>query len=136
MSIAATVRTVIAGDADVIAVAGNRICVDFIPEDSIMPAALLYIIHEESFDCLSGFVGLENAKIRIECYGQTRSEADALHRVIRASLNGLIGEHNGTMIKGVSQASGRIYLADKPNDGTDNWLFKTIQTFEVTYNSF
>jgi hypothetical protein len=136
MSIAATIRTIIADSPDVIAIAGDRICVDFIPEDSIMPAALLYIIHEESFDCLSGFVGLENAKIRIECYGQTRAEADGLHKVIRSSLNGIIGEHYGTMIKGISQASGRIYLVDKPNDGTDNWLFKTIQTFEVTYNSF
>ena len=136
MSVAVSIRGVIAASADVIALAGNRICVDFIPEDSVMPAALLYIIHEESFDCLSGFVGLENAKIRVECYGETRGQSDELHKAIRSSLNGLLGMHYGTMIKGVSQASGRIYLVDRPNDGTDNWLFKTIQTFEVTYNSF
>lgn len=136
MSIAVSIRGVIAASTDVQLIAGNRICVDFVPEDSIMPAALLYIIHEEAFDCLGGFVGLERAKIRVECYGETRGQSDGLHKAIRSSLNGLIGEHYGTMIKGVGQASGRIYLVDKPNDGTDDWLFKTIQTFEVTYNSF
>lgn len=136
MSIAAEIRGIIAADPDVIALAGGRICVDFIPEDSIMPSALLYIISEKSEDCLSGFVGFETAKIRTECYGQTRQEADALHKALRGSLNGVLGRYGDIVIKGIGQDTGRSYLVEKPNDGTDNWLFRTIQTFEVTYNSF
>jgi hypothetical protein len=136
MSVAAAVRSIIAADASVIALAGNRVCVDFIPEDSTMPAALLYIASEKAEDCLSGFVGFETANVRLECYGETRKQADDLHAAARASLNGKRGTYNGTRIKSISQATGRMYLVDKPNDGTDHWLFRTVQAFEVSYNSF
>lgn len=136
MSVAASIRSIIANDSAVIALAGNRICVDFIPEDSILPAALLYISTETAYDCFDGFVGFDVARIRVEAYGNSRSDADALHGAIRGSLNGVTGEHYGTMIKGIGQNTGRAYLIDRPNDGTDSWLFRTIQTFEVTYNSF
>ncbi len=136
MSVATAVRHIIATDATVQSLASNRVAVDFIPEDSTMPALLLYIISEESEDCLSGFVGFETAKIRVECYGESRSQADALHAAARAALNGERGVYSNTFIKGIGQATGRSYLVDKPNDGTDHWLFRTIQTFEVSYNSF
>ena len=136
MSVVTAVRSIIADDSTVQSLAGNRIHVDFIPEDSTMPAALLYVISEQSEDCLDGFVGFETAKIRVECYGESRSQADALHAAARASLNGERGVYSGTFIKGIGQDTGRAYLVDKPNDGTDHWLFRTIQTFEVSYNSF
>ncbi len=105
-------------------------------EDTEMPSLLLYIASETSEDCLDGFVGFENARIRIESYGENRSQADSLHAAARSALNGVRGMHSRTMIKGISQNTGRAYLVDRPNDGTDSWLFRTIQTFEVTYNSF
>ena len=136
MSIATSIRSIIAADATVQSIAGTRVSVDVIHQDSVMPALLLYIVSESSQDCLDGFVGFESARIRIECYGETRSQADALHAAARASLNGTLGLHYGTMIKGIGQSTGRAYLVDRPNDGTDSWLFRTIQTFEVNYNSF
>ena len=136
MIVATAVRQIIADDATVTSLAGNRVTVDFIPEDSVMPALLLYIVSESAEDCLSGFVGFETAKIRVECYGETRSQADALHAAARAALNGERGVYSNTFIKGIGQDTGRVYLVDKPNDGTDHWLFRTIQTFEISYNSF
>lgn len=135
-NIITAIRKIIAESPAVIAQAGNRVCVDFIPEESDMPAMLLYVANETASDCFDGFVGFETARIRIECYGETRAQADELHKSARESLNGVVGVHGDVMIKGIGQNTGRAYLVDKPNDGTDQWLFRTIQTFEVSYNSF
>ena len=137
MSYAITaIRDIIAADVTVQSLVGNRITIDFVPEDSQKPALMLYTVSETSEDCLSGFIGFENARIRVEAYGESRKQADDAHSAARNAINGIRGVYSGTWIKGVAQSTGRAYLVDKPNDGTDRWQFRTIQSFEVTYNSF
>lgn len=117
-------------------VVGSRVYADVMPEDVEKPAILLYVTSENAEDCLGGFVGYEVARVRVEAYGNSRSMADGALEQARQSLNGYTGVAVTLPIKGVSQATGKIDLVDKPNDGTDRWLFRTVQNFLVTYNSF
>ena len=126
----------IKNDPAVQALVNTRVYGDFVPEDCQKPAIVVYVSSETSEDCLDGFTGFETATIRVEGYGRTRSEADAALHAARMSLNGLFGVVQGIPIKGVSQNTGAIHLIDKPNDGTDRWQFRSVRSFDVSYNSF
>lgn len=126
----------IKNDAATVALVGSRVFIDVLPQDTQKPAILVYVSTETSEDCLSGFVGFEMCTLRVEAYGRSREEADAAVQAARLSLNGLIGVVNGVHIRGVGQNTGVIHLVDKPNDGTDRWQYRSVQSFDVSYNSF
>jgi len=130
------VVSILKADAGVIALVGSKVYGDFMPEDVQKPALLAYITSEVAEDCLNGFTGFEDARVRIEAYGLTRESADAVVEAARQALNGILGVYAGVPIKGVSQATGKLHLVDIPNDGSDRWQFRTAQSFEISYNSF
>ena len=130
------VVSILKADASLGALVGSRIYGDFMPEDIQKPAVLAYITSEVAENCFDGFVGFENARVRVEAYGLTRESADDVIEAARQSLNGILGTYSGVPIKGVAQATGKIHLVDIPNDGTDRWQFRTAQSFEIAYNTF
>ena len=113
----------------------GRVYADFIPEGSAKPAAILFSTYEEPFDCLVEFMPISIATVRFEAYGETREEANDLSEAIEQSLRGYTGQLAGddVFINGVSRQTGQIHLVDIPHDGTDNWQFRTAQSFEVSY---
>lgn len=124
-------------DSGVQALVGTRVFADFAPEDVQKPAVVLYISSETANDCLTGMVNFDEARIRIESFGTTRASADDVCQACRVALNNLmVDNYSGTSIQGVSQTTGKIHLIDKPNDGTDRWQFRTIQSYLITYHSF
>ena len=127
---------ILKADATLTALVGARVYGDFMPEDIQKPAVLAYITSETAENCFDGFVGFENARVRLEAYGLTRDSADEVMEAARQSLNGVLGTYAGIPIKGVAQATGKIHLVDIPNDGTDRWQFRTAQSFEISYNTF
>ena len=54
---------------------------------------------------------------------------------LEAALNGYRGQADGDTIfvNGVKRKSGRIHLVDSPQDGTDQWMFRTVMNFDVNY---
>ena len=135
-SILPAVVSILKNDAGVQLACSSRVYADVMPEDVEKPAILLYTTSEDAEDCLGGFIGFENARLRIEAYGLTRGSAEDTMESARQALNGLIGTFEGVPIKGISQATGKMHVVDIPNDGTDRWQFRTIQSFEISYNSF
>lgn len=136
MTVLGALSTTLLGSTAVTDLIGQRLHTDVINQDSQRPAALMYVVTERAENCLNGFVGFETATVRIEAYGRSRLEADLVMQAIKESLNGLIGVVSGTPIRGISQNTGIIHLVDKPNDGTDQWQFRSVQSFDVSYNSF
>lgn len=113
----------------------GRVYADFVPEGSLKPAAIVYSTYEEPFDCLVDFLPTSIATVRFESYGDTRQQANDLSEAIEESLNGYYGEiaGDGIYIHGVSRQTGQIHLVDIPNDASDNWQFRTAQSFEISY---
>lgn len=136
MTALSAVLFTIRNDATVTGLVGTRVYPDFLPEDSQKPAVIAYVSTEVSENVIDGFLGFETATIRVEAYGRSRSEADGVIQAARMSLNGMFGVVNGTPIKSLSQNTGILHLIDKPNDGTDRWQFRSVQSFDVSYNSF
>ncbi len=123
-------------DATLTSIVGDRIFGDFMPEDTQKPSLLVFITSEVSENCLAGFVGFEDARVRVEAYGLTRESSDAVAEAARMSLNGKLGVYSGVPIKCISQATGKLHLVDIPIDGSDRWQFRTAQSFEISYNTF
>ena len=135
-SVIPAIISIFKADTDLTTLVESRVYADVMPEDVQKPAVLAYITSETAEDCLGGFVGFENARIRVEAYGLTRKSADIALEAARQSLNGVIGTYAGIPIKGISQSTGKLNLVDIPNDGTDRWQFRSAQSFEISYNTF
>lgn len=135
-SVIPAVVLIFKADATLTSLVGQRIYGDYMPEDIQKPALLAYQTSETAESCFNGFIGFENARIRVEAYGLTRDSSDAVIEAARQSLNGALGTYGGVPIKGISQATGKLHLVDIPNDGTDRWQFRSAQSFEIAYNTF
>ena len=136
MSILEAIIYTIKNDATVQGLVGARVHADVLPEDSPKPALLAYVSTETAEDCLTGFIGFDTATIRVESTGLTRKSANETLQAARMSLNGLQGIVQGVPIQGVSQSTGIFHLSDKPNDATDRWQFRSVQSFDISYHSF
>ena len=132
-----TAIAAVKADATVFSISGGRIFADFVPEDTQKPAAILYTTFEEPFDCLDSFTSMSIATVRFESYGDTREQADDLATAIEDALNGYRGKISGDTIfvNGVKRQTGKIHLVDIPNDGTDNWQFRSVQSFDISYTT-
>ena len=135
-SVLPAIVSILKNDAGLTTLCSQRVFADVMPEDVAKPAVLLYTTSETAEDCLNGFIGFESARIRLEAYGLTRGSAEDTMEAARQSLNGLVGVYYDVPFRGVSQATGKMHVVDIPNDGTDRWQFRTIQSFEISYNSF
>lgn len=130
-----TLISITKNNTKVQSVCSGRIYADYIPEGSVKPSALLYATYEDAFDCLENFLPVAISTVRFESYGDTRQQANDLAEAIEESLNGYTGTIAGDTIHihGVSRQTGQIHLVDIPNDGTDNWQFRSVQSFDVSY---
>lgn len=116
---------------------GGRVFADYVPEGSSKPSVILYTTFEEPFDCLDSFTSMSIATVRFESYGDTREQADDLAGAIEDALDGYRGKitDDTIFINGVKRQTGKIHLVDIPNDGTDNWQFRSVQSFDISYTT-
>ena len=135
MSILATTRTRLIGDTNLVALATGGIFVDISPPEEYRPHVLLYGIYEETEDCLTNFESFQSTSIRFEAVATSRSEAEQVMRLVEAALDGWRGREPGDeiFVNGVKRKTGRTQLVSPPQDGTDQWLFRTIMNFDINH---
>lgn len=138
MTGAAAIRAILASDSAIVAQVNNRIFPDYLPEDCQMPAIALWTVTATPFDCLGGGQGMEKGRIRVESFANTRAKADELWLLCNKALVKDIkrGEFGGVQVIALSQGTGSHHLADRPYDGTDKWMYRTIQSFDISYNLY
>ena len=135
MSILATTRTRLISDAALVADATGGIFVDVSPPELYSPHVLLYGTYEDTEDCLTHFESFQTASIRFETIATSRQQAEQTMKLVEAALNGWRGRATGDdiFVNGVKRKTGRIHLVDSPQDGTDQWLFRTIMNFDINH---
>lgn len=131
----AAIRQMLIGDPEVSAVVGDRVYPDWFKQDTQMPAICMWTISSKPFACMDGGLGIEASLVRVECLSRTRSEADSLwlktnKALTRQNKKGLYG---GVMVQSLTQSTGSYHMADRPYDGSDKWIYRTIQSFEIYY---
>lgn len=136
MSILATTRTRLVSNASLVAEATGGIFVDISPPEEYRPHVLLYSTYEDTEDCLTHFEKFQSVSLRFESIATSRAEAESVMMKVEAALDGWRGRESGdtVFVNGVKRKTGRIHLVDSPQDGTDQWLFRTIMNFDINYH--
>ena len=135
MSILATVRNVLVSDSPLNTAATGGIYVDVSPPEEYRPNIVFYSTYEDVEDCLNHFESWQTVSLRFESSATSREDAESLMIKLEAALNGYRGQIDGDniFVNGVKRKSGRIHLVDSPQDGTDQWMFRTVMNFDVNY---
>ena len=131
----AAIRTILADNAEIIALCGNRVYPDYLAEDTQMPAIALWTVTGTAYDCMNGGLGFMRDRVRVEAFANTRGLADQIWLICNKALtqNPVRGNFGGVQVSAITQANGPHHLADRPYDGTDKWLYRTIQSFDISY---
>ena len=135
MSILADFRTRLVGNSSVSGLATGGVHIDITPPEEYRPHLLFYITYEDTEDCLTHFMDFQSAAVRVEAIANSRAEAEALMRQCEKALDGWRGRHSGSsvFVNGVKRKTGKTQLVDTPQDGTDQWRFRTLMNFDVNY---
>ncbi len=131
----AAIRHMLVNDPDVSAIVGPRVYPDWLKQDAVMPSIVLWTVSSRAYGVMDGGLGIEASDIRVECIANTRSEADELWLKVNKALTrtNKKGLYNGVMVQSMSQSTGSYNMADRPVDGSDRWVYRTIQSFEIYY---
>lgn len=128
-------RDLLLSDPQIAATVGTRIYPDRLAQGVAIPAISFFVISTDANDCLAGAVGVDTARIQVECFAPTRYAAGQLANLVRVKLSGFRGVVSGVMLKGTGQASGQQYGLDRSQAGTDEGRPFIRQDFFTTYNS-
>ena len=134
MSLAEAFRTLVLQSADVAAMVDSRVYTDQMPQTAKTPAVAFFVVTETANNCLDRGGYFDEATMQVESYGQTRIEADTLWKLVRNQIDGFVGLSAGIKLK-VSQSSGRYWMTDRPEEGSDFWRYGSVQDFTVFYAS-
>jgi len=137
-NVIAAVRTILLADPSVSISVGTRIYPGQFPEDTEKPAVCLWAVSSEAFDCLDGGIGMETPRIRVEVVSPSRETSDNiwLECNIALSKNFTPGVYAGTFVRSIGQSGGHFHIEDRPYDGSGRWLYRTIQSYQVTYHLY
>lgn len=132
------IRDILISNVDVSAIVLNRIYPDWLKQDTELPAICLWTVSSKSFDCMGGGLGMEANNVRVECIGNTRAVADDLWIQVNKALvkNNKHGVYGGVTVQSMTQSTGSYQIADRPVDGSDRWMYRTIQSFEIYYHLY
>lgn len=114
------------------AICAERGYPDILPKDCLLPAFTYEVISEIPSHHLGGTSGLRQARVQFDCYADSRKQANELDEAILAAIDMVRNTLGGTFCNTV-QAQERISDSDKPEDGSDEWRFRTIRDYLVWY---
>lgn len=117
----------LAADAGVLALVGDRISWGLVPQGSTDPAIAMHEISSLPTYTMEGQVDLVPVRVQIDARGLTFHSAMTVARAVRAKLSGFSGTEGGTEFLGIFQVSGRT-LFEKAGDR----VYHTVSTdFEI-----
>ncbi len=138
VDIGAELRTLTLSDATVAQLVGTRMYSDAMPQNAAMPAIEYMVIDTVPNEHLGGIIAATQARVQIDSYAVTRSEANELADAVRLALE---HQHRGetaataTFINEISLASGEIYGLIEAEVGTDQRRYVTTLDFLVYYRT-
>lgn len=134
--ISATIRALTIADAAVAALVGTRMHSDFLPQKATLPAIVYQVIDTLPHEHLAGIADVSRARIQIDAYADSRTEANDLGNKIRLALEKKHrGDNSGQFINEINLATGEVHSIDRPSAGSDERRFITTHDFYVHYRT-
>lgn len=127
-------RLLMLDDADVVELIVDRIFTDVLEQGVCLPAVVMSRLSAVDEMKLSDRAKGVNARIQIECYAATRSEARSVVRAIKdADITQTKGLTHGVDIRGIAIEDGSREYVDYPNDASDEHRYVTSFDLKVSY---
>ncbi len=111
----------------------KRITPDTKPQNSEFPAISIFAASGDSVQDLDGGSGIANDTIQIDCWSESRTEANDLAELIRAELVGFRGTMGGIFVEGVTITS-KVDDTEDPVEGSNNYVYKRIFDYDFWYS--
>lgn len=99
MSAEATLRAELLAYAPLVALIGNRIAVDKVAQNTVRPFVVFTRPETETFTTLDGIEHARRIVFELQCWGDTRSSAEAVADTVEAALRASTREPNGIPIE-------------------------------------
>ena len=98
------------------------------------PYIVFVITPGESYEDISGPIGLCTSRVTFLCYGTNRATAYTLSEAVRlAPFQGYRGAMGTTTVKAITAAGSTVYGRDKPTSGGNQRRWFCGQSFIITY---
>lgn len=123
-------RGLLLADAGVQALAGTRVNFGVHPQGLAWPGVVMNTVSEVPDYVLSGESGTTDARVQVDCYGETYGAAKRLGRAVRAALSG----YAGGGLQAVMMAGSRDTRASTEGDRLKE-PFRVSMDFRVIYTN-
>jgi len=94
---------VLLADTALAALVGNSVFPVARPQGSTLPAIVLHRIGSAPLNADDGEVGLENARMQIDCWARTYTEAKHTAHAVMLRLSGFEGGAHGTVLQSIER---------------------------------
>ena len=118
------------GVTSLLANGGDSVYTDALPQSVMLPAVTTQVFGSQHFYSTVGAAGCVNNRMRIDAFGLTRIEADAIYDALREALQGYSGDMLGQLVMSI-QLIDYTQAVVAPRDGSDNRRYVTISNYEV-----
>ncbi len=121
---------------EVTAKVGDRIYVDYLPQDMLDDAIDMRISASRPNQSLSGETGLYQSIVTIDCYSMDKLKADEIAMaVLNADLQMMHGEYGGIKIRGALVRGGIAHSEQGVSPGSDRWQYVASVSIEFSWLS-
>jgi len=134
VDITGSIRTLLLANTSVSALVSTRAYSDVLPQNAAMPALTYSLIVESPNEHLGGIVDLSRATIQVDCFGITRSSANALADAVRIAIEMYRGTVGTQFINEINYTGARDGY-DRSEAGTDQRRFIRSLDFDVNYRT-
>lgn len=130
--IEAAIVTYLLADAQIAALAGERVDHDATPQGEADPRITVMRVDTQRSDVLEGPTGLAHARVQIDCWAGTKVAAKQLADRVRIRLNGFAGNMAGVTVRGCTLENERDSY-EKPATAREMPEFGIAMDFMVSH---
>jgi len=114
--------------------ANARIRPTKLKQGDALPAIRYVVTSGAGHEDLLGPVGVRQPNLQIDCYGSTRSAAEALGDAVRDALLAFWrGTMGSTTVKGINLVN-RFWMFESSEDGSDSGKHREVLIFDVVHS--
>lgn len=120
---------------------GTRIYPGVLPLDALSAASstqgaiALRVIGGENVAHLNGYAGTGQDHVQVDTQAKTHIAREAIDEQVRLRMApSFLGTYGSVFVSGIHQEGDLIFLEEQPDDGSDDWRYRAIRTFLVTYS--
>jgi hypothetical protein len=118
-------RMLLTSDADVAALAADRVYTEVLPQSPVVPAVVFTEVAGGDDVALDGTTGASSRRVQVDAWAATREETTLLALAAKTALAGHVGAAAGLSVEGV------FFLTERWDYDAETRLYRTSADFEI-----